>query len=204
MFKKTVFGRFVDIELGFNIPLIHHMLLREVKKSGVDSISFFFRGKVVTFSKDDFLLITGLWRFPTQVVRSEKSSQELFTRYFGNRSILDAFHLNLLEEEYKKLVFENDNDAVKITLVYYTEVAMIGKNKQKNVVDGTLFDDVEDIDYYNNLDWGTIIWQRTLDALKTALDDKVGLYKESVRGNKNYVVKDSLHGFSQAFQVDVP
>ncbi|XP_038880341.1 uncharacterized protein LOC120071983 [Benincasa hispida] len=152
MFKRTVFGRFLDIELVFNNPLIHHMLLREVKNSGMNSISFFVRGKVVIFSKDEFLLITCLWRSPTRVRWSEESSHELFTRYFGSQLTSDAFHLHLLEEEYKELVFENDDDAVKITLVYYTEVAMMGKNKQKNAIDRTLFDDVEDIDYYNNLD----------------------------------------------------
>ncbi|XP_038896598.1 uncharacterized protein LOC120084856 [Benincasa hispida] len=143
MFKKTVFGPFLDIELVFNNPLIHHMLLRELKKPGIDSISFFVRGKIITFSNDDFLLITGLWRSHTRVRRSEESSQELFTRYFCNRSTSDAFHLNLLEEEYKKLAFENDDDAVKITVVYYIEVAMMDKNKQKNVVDRILFDDLK-------------------------------------------------------------
>ncbi|XP_038887081.1 uncharacterized protein LOC120077257 [Benincasa hispida] len=133
MFKKTVFGRFLDIELVFNSPLIHHMLLREVKKSGMDSISFFVRGKVVTFSKDDFLLIT----------------------------------------------------------VYYTEVAMMGKNKQKNVVDRTLFDDVEDIDHYNNLDWGTIIWQRTLDAMKTALNDKTKVKEGLVMSDTEKEFRDT-------------
>ncbi|XP_038882313.1 uncharacterized protein LOC120073554 [Benincasa hispida] len=144
MFKRTVFGRFLDIELVFNSPLIHHMLLREVWNLGMDSISFFVRGKVVIFSKDEFLLITGLWRSSTRVGRSEESSHELFIKYFGSQLASDAFHLHLLEEEYKELVFENDEDVVKITL-YYTEVAMMGKNKQKNVVDHTLFDDVEDI-----------------------------------------------------------
>ncbi|XP_038885808.1 uncharacterized protein LOC120076102 [Benincasa hispida] len=152
MFKRTVFGRFIDIELVFNSPLIHHILLSEVKNSGMDSISFFVRGKVITFSKDGFLLITGLWQSPTRVGWSEESSHELFTRYFGSRLTSDAFHLHLLKEEYKELVFENDDDAVKITLIYYIKVAMMGKNKQKNVVDRTIFDDVEDIDYYNNLD----------------------------------------------------
>ncbi|XP_038902406.1 uncharacterized protein LOC120089046 [Benincasa hispida] len=152
MYKRTVFGRFLDIELVFNSPLIHHMLLREVKNSGMDSISFFVRRKVITFSKDDFLLITGLWRSPTRVGRNKKSSHELFTKYFGSQLASNVFHLHLLEEEYKELVFENDDDALKITLVYYIKVAMMGKNKQKNVVDRTLFDDVEDIDYYNPFD----------------------------------------------------
>ncbi|XP_038889364.1 uncharacterized protein LOC120079280 [Benincasa hispida] len=78
---------------------------------------------------------------------------------------------------------------------------MMGKNKQKNTVDLKRFKDVQNIEYYNSLDWGTIIWERTLDALKNALNDKSSLYKMKVKENKNYVVKYSLHGFPQAFQV---
>ncbi|XP_038875066.1 uncharacterized protein LOC120067593 [Benincasa hispida] len=202
MFKRIAFGRFVDIELVFNNPLIHHMLLREVKKQGANSISFFIRGKVVTIFKEDFLLITGLWQSPTLVVRSEESSQELATRYFGNRLTSDTFHPNLLKEEYKNLVFENDDDVVKITLVYYTEIAMMGKNKQKSVVDRTLFEDVEDIYYYNSLDWGTIIWQRTFDALKITLNDKVGLYKEKTKVKKGLVMSDAEKKFRDT-QIDI-
>ncbi|CAK9308551.1 unnamed protein product [Citrullus colocynthis] len=60
---------------------------------------------------------------PTRLDLDEESSEDLETKYFGNRSASDSFHVNLLEEEYKKLVFENDLDAVKITLVYYTETS---------------------------------------------------------------------------------
>ncbi|XP_038874922.1 uncharacterized protein LOC120067433 [Benincasa hispida] len=89
----------------------------------------------------------------------------------------------------------------EITVVYYIKVSMMGKNKQKNAVDLKCFKDVQTLDYYNSLDWGTIIWERTLDALKTVLNDKSSLYKTRVKGNKNYVVKYSLRGFPQAFQV---
>ncbi|XP_038896436.1 uncharacterized protein LOC120084698 [Benincasa hispida] len=77
----------------------------------------------------------------------------------------------------------------------------MGKNKQKNAVDLKCFKDIQSLEYYNSLDWGTIIWERTLDALKTALNDKSSLYKTRVKSNKNYVVKYSLRGFPQAFQV---
>ncbi|XP_038902309.1 uncharacterized protein LOC120088943 [Benincasa hispida] len=150
MFKRTVFGRFVDVDMVFNSPIIHHMLLREVKRTRSDSISFSVCGK-----------------------------------YLGNRVTKDTLHVRLLEEKYKELEFENDEVAMKITLVYHTEVAMMGKNKQKSAVDLKRFKDVQNIKYYNSLDWGTIIWERTLDALKTALNDKSSLYKTKVKGNKN-------------------
>ncbi|XP_038896492.1 uncharacterized protein LOC120084741 [Benincasa hispida] len=136
MFKRIVFGRFVDVDMVANSPII--IICRH-------------------FVKDDFLLMTGLWRSPTRVDQNEQSSYELAIKYFGNRVTKDTLHVRLLEEKYKELEFENDEDAVKITLVYYTEVAMMGKNKQKNVVDLKHFKDVQNIEYCNSLDWGTII-----------------------------------------------
>ncbi|XP_038902177.1 uncharacterized protein LOC120088810 [Benincasa hispida] len=201
MFKKTVFWRFVDVDMVVNSPIIHHMLLREVKRTRSDSMSFSVCGKVVTFLKDDFLLMTGLWQSPTRVDRNQQSSYELAIKYFGNRVTKDTSHLRQLEEKYKDLEFENDDDVVKISLVYYTEVAMMGKNKQKDAINLKRFKDVQNLKYYNSLDWGTIIWERTLDALKIALNDKSSLYKTRVKANKNYVVKYSLRGFSQAFYV---
>ncbi|XP_038895909.1 uncharacterized protein LOC120084079 [Benincasa hispida] len=156
-------------------------------------------GKVVTFSKDDFLVMTGLWQSPSRIDRNQQSSYELAIKYFGNRVKKDTLHLRELKEKYKDLEFENDDDAVKISLVYYTEVAMMGKNKQKNAVDLKRFKDVQSLEYYNSIDWGTIIWERTLDALKTALNDKSSLYKTRVKSNKNYAVITFLRGFPQAF-----
>ncbi|XP_038896011.1 uncharacterized protein LOC120084191 [Benincasa hispida] len=166
MFKRTVFGRFVDVDMVFNSPIVHHMLLRKVKRRRSNSMSFSVYGK-----------------------------------YFGNRVTKDTLHLRQLEEKYKDLEFENDDAAVKISLVYYTEVTMMEKNKQKNAIYLKRFKDVQNLEYYNSLDWGTIIWERTLDALKTALNDKSSLYKTRVKANKNYVVKYSLRGFPQAFHI---
>lgn len=75
-------------------------------------------------------------------------------KYFGNQSTMTSFHIDSLEEKYKTLEFENDDDVGKITLVYiyYINIAMMGKNKQKGAVEIQLFKDVEDIEYFNILD----------------------------------------------------
>lgn len=61
MLKRTIFRRFVDIDLVFNTPLS------------------------TTFSKDEFLLTTDLWLPLTGVVWNEKASEELERKYFSNR-----------------------------------------------------------------------------------------------------------------------
>lgn len=67
-------------------------------------------------------------------------------------------NLSTFEKEYENNVaFKNDDDTVKVTLVYYTELTMLGKDKLKTSVDKLLFWDVEQLTYFNKLDWGSKI-----------------------------------------------
>ena len=56
IFKRTIFGRFVDMDMVFNNSIAHQMLLREVKMKRGD-----IGGEIVIFSKDAFLLMANLW-----------------------------------------------------------------------------------------------------------------------------------------------
>lgn len=62
--------------------------------------------------------------------------------------------------------FETDVDIVKITVVYYTKLAMMGKEKMRTYVDMRLFVDVENMDYFISLDWENILWERTFSRLQ--------------------------------------
>lgn len=70
-------------------------------------------------------------------------------------------------------MFANDVDAVKVSLILYAGLAMMGKANNKCHVYKELFGEVDDLDYFNNLDWGTRIWQHTIKGLQTSLKDKV-------------------------------
>lgn len=199
MFRRTILGRLVDVDLVFNSPLVHHILLREVMDERPDVMSFDLRGTIATFSKKEFMLLTGLWQAPEQVVHKKVSSTHLRAKYFNG---MTEINLKEFEQKYENLVFKNDEDAVKISLVYYIELAMMGKDKVKTLVDRSLYGVVDDLQYFNSLDWGTIIWERTLKGLqRAALADKVKVYKKNVARNKRYVIKYSLTGFPHAFQV---
>lgn len=65
MFRRIIFGWFFGIEIVFISPLVHCIPLKEVKVRREDSMSFFVRGTIFTFSKDEFLLMTRLWRVHT-------------------------------------------------------------------------------------------------------------------------------------------
>ncbi|XP_038885907.1 uncharacterized protein LOC120076213 [Benincasa hispida] len=162
LFRKMVFGRFVDMDIIFNSPLVHYILLREVEDDRKDAMTFNLNGMVVTFTKEDFLLVTGLWR-------------SLHSRCFKNDFVGDI-HIDTLETVYKEMEFENDMDAMKMTLVYYTELGMMGREKTKANVDKTLLIDVEDLDYFNSLDWRNVLWERKLLGLQRGFSGKAKNY----------------------------
>ena len=49
LLRKTKFGHFLDLNIVFNEPLIHYLLLREVEEEGKDHISFLIGGSCVYF-----------------------------------------------------------------------------------------------------------------------------------------------------------
>lgn len=52
-------GYFVDMDVKFNSSLFHYILLRDVKDIKRDFMPFDLNHTIVTFSKDDFFLVTG-------------------------------------------------------------------------------------------------------------------------------------------------
>lgn len=65
LFKMTVFDNFIDMDVKFNSPLFHYILLGEVKDNTRDIVTFDLNGIIVTFRKNDFLLVIGLWLTPS-------------------------------------------------------------------------------------------------------------------------------------------
>ncbi|XP_038896227.1 uncharacterized protein LOC120084503 [Benincasa hispida] len=147
LFEKMVFGRFVNMDIIFNSPLVHYILLTEVVDDRKNIMTFDLNGTVVTFFKEDFPLVTGLWR----------SSDPIFVR--RGDIIIGA-----LETMYKEMEFEKDMDVVKMTLICCTELGMIGREKMRANVDKILLIDVEDLDYFNS--WENVLWERTLLGLQ--------------------------------------
>ena len=63
----------------------------------------------------------------------------------------------------------DDDDIVKLALVYFIELSLLGKYRQTKV-DRTLFRIVDDWTTFNNYDWGGLVFGCTISALKRALD----------------------------------
>ncbi|TYJ97762.1 Ulp1-like peptidase [Cucumis melo var. makuwa] len=72
MFKKTIFGHFLDVKFIFNGLLCHYILLREVEDERDNVISFKLLHQNVSFGQEDFNTITRLRARPRRPVQFEE------------------------------------------------------------------------------------------------------------------------------------
>ncbi|KAL0543885.1 hypothetical protein IC582_018990 [Cucumis melo] len=191
LFRKTKFGHFLDLNIVFNGPLIHYLLLREVEDEGKDSISFLLGGVVCTFGRREFNIVTGLWGPKEDYIQLGGNSR-LLEKFFKDK---DCVYVSDLEDIF--LEYEgDDDDIVKLALVYFIEISLLGKDRRTKVDIG-FFKIADDWNSFNNYDWGRIVFVRTLSALKRALDKQYAKGKKKSTQTKKY----TINGFPHALQV---
>ncbi|KAL0545073.1 hypothetical protein IC582_020213 [Cucumis melo] len=155
LFRKTKFGHFLDLNIVFNGPLIHYLLLRE-----------------------DYI----------QLVENSR----LLEKFFKDKECIYVSDLNDIFLEYEG----DDDDIVKLALVYFIEISLLGKNRRTKVDIG-FFNIADDWNTFNNYDWGRIVFVRTLSALKRVLDKQYAKGKKKSTQTKKY----TINGFMHALQV---
>lgn len=96
--------------------LMHYFLLWEVVETKLDALSFNIRRTILTFSKAEFLLITGLWHSSGAVVQ-----ERVLNRRIQRYSIEFIWwcrptdvRFATFEDDCMKFVFLNDEDDVKV------------------------------------------------------------------------------------------
>ncbi|KAL0537547.1 hypothetical protein IC582_026525 [Cucumis melo] len=191
LFRKTKFGHFLDLNIVFNGPLIHYLLLREVEDEGKDSISFLLGGVVCTFDRREFNIITGLWGPKEDYIQLVGNSR-LLEKFFKDKECIYVSDLEDIFLEYEG----DDDDIVKLALVYFIEISLLGKDRRTKVDIG-FFKIADDWNTFNNYDWGQIVFVRTLNALKRALDKQYAKGKKKSTQTKKY----TINGFPHALQV---
>ncbi|KAL4039259.1 hypothetical protein IC575_002909 [Cucumis melo] len=107
----------------------------------------------------------------------------------------DCVYVSDLEDIF--LEYEgDDDDIVKLALVYFIEISLLGKDRRTKVDIGFL-KIADDWNSFNNYDWGRIVFVRTLSALKRALDKQYAKGKKKSTQTKKY----TINGFPHALQV---
>ncbi|KGN57895.1 hypothetical protein Csa_010434 [Cucumis sativus] len=73
--------------------------------------------------------------------------------YLGDRSNMNGLEL---DKDYLTLTFESDEDVVKISLFYFVELAMIGRERRQHM-DWTMLGVIDDLEDFVSYDWGELI-----------------------------------------------
>ena len=131
MFRKTIFGHFLDINLVFNGPLCNYILLKEVKDEWNDLISFKLLGQKVSLRWENFDISTGL-RFRSRLIVKFKQKKAVRLRrlYLDDKKNTNKSEL---DKEYLTLNFESDEDAMKMSLFYFIELVMMERKRRQHM-----------------------------------------------------------------------
>ena len=97
----------------------------------------------------------------------------LLDKFFKDKKSIYVSNLVDILLEYEG----DDDDMIKLALVYFIELSFLGKNKQTKV-DRNFLKIAYDWNTFNNYDWGMIVFGCLLNALKRALD------MQQVKGKK--------------------
>ncbi|KAL0549068.1 hypothetical protein IC582_013548 [Cucumis melo] len=184
LFRKTKFGHFLDLNTVINGPLSHYLLLREVEDEGKDYISFLLGGIVCTFGRREFNIITGLWGPKEESIQLVWNSR-LLEKFFKDKECIYVSNLEDIFLEYEG----DDDDIVKLALVYFIKLSLLGKDRRTRVDIG-FFKIADDWNTFNNYDWGGIIFGRTLSALKRALESNMPRERRNQLRQKHILLMD--------------
>ncbi|KAA0063981.1 Ulp1-like peptidase [Cucumis melo var. makuwa] len=139
----------------------------------------------------EFNIITGL-RGPKEDYIQLVGNSRLLEKFFKDNECIYVSDLEDIFLEYEG----DDDDIVKLALVYFIEISLLGKDRRTKVDIG-FFKIADDWNTFNNYNWGRIVFGRTLSALKRALDKQYAKGKKKSTQTKKY----TINGFPHALQV---
>ena len=195
-------GHFLDMsELTFSGILVHELLLREVHTSNLEDEMWFYIGrKRIRFSRQEFVLITGLQMrdYPPAQQLHRKLGTRLWDTYFSGVKKLSYI---FLDQWYARLNLEkmDDADAVKLSLFYFVHRVLIPRDERSGIQNFVLCL-VDDLDEFNKYPWGNIAWTVLHNSLKKAAFQKLEKIKRKGFAQKKFE-SYNVYGFSHAFLV---
>ena len=180
--------------LGWAGQIFHNIAMRLMSHRGMgDALCFGLGAAVGRFSINEFCLITSLNCVGSTLLPVVES--QLITRYF---STLRGVSRENLEVQMSNAKFDNDDDAVKLSLLYIMFSIPLS-NASAVKIGPQFFALADDLDAFNSFPWGVLSWEATRAAICHTVDNRMSSKKRPLK--KNAIVHYSLPGFPHALLV---
>ncbi|GMN18764.1 hypothetical protein TIFTF001_050843 [Ficus carica] len=180
--------------LGWSGQVFHNIVMRLTTHSAMGDALWFELGEdLVRFSINEFCLITGLNCVGSTHLPVVES--RLMSRYFSNVRGVTRENLELQMSNSK---FDNDADAVKLSLLYIVFCIPLS-NASSVKIDPKYFALADNLDAFNEFPWGVLSWEATRTAICSTVENRIS----SKRRPKKNIDKSrySVAGFPQALLV---
>ncbi|GMN22454.1 hypothetical protein TIFTF001_040258 [Ficus carica] len=180
--------------LGWSGQVFHNIVMRLTTHSAMgDALWFEFGEDLVRFSINEFCLITGLNCVGSTHLPVVES--RLMSKYFPDVRGVTREYLELQMSNSK---FDNDDDAVKLSLLYIVFSIPLS-NASSVKIDPKYFALADNLDAFNEFPWGVLSWEATRTAICSTVENRIS----SKKGPKKNIDKSrySVAGFPQALLV---
>ncbi|KAF3455973.1 hypothetical protein FNV43_RR00616 [Rhamnella rubrinervis] len=186
-FDKTYFGHFLNMyKLQFSGQVVNHMLWRQCIYNDPNIMVFNFGGSSARFTIQEFCLISGLFYNLIPSTRPTTSGH-FHDTYFGGRKF--PLHNHDIVEVFSTATCENNDDMVKLALLYFLETVILSKEKP-TLIPVECVDMLDDIEYFLAYPWGTLSYHATINSMRGC---------PGKRSNASHTY--SITGFPIAFMV---
>ncbi|XP_044460531.1 uncharacterized protein LOC123192154 [Mangifera indica] len=201
MFRRTCFGHFLELkDSRFSGVLIHSFILRAVNKvTSGEELWFRVNDVDVRFSAYEFAIMTGL-RFSHLVdidlyIPSKATDRILQTYFHGCKSVTYADLSRVFQQ---RPWGEDDTDAVKLALLFYLHMGLLGSDLRKTIPQKIL-QLVDHLDGFNAYPWGVRVWQMTYRSICDNIS-RISIDSGPKKKKENQLKQYGIMGFPLAFQ----
>ncbi|KAL6564126.1 hypothetical protein OROMI_015579 [Orobanche minor] len=181
LFMGTPFGQFLELQPPKMLSqIIHQALVREIYQRDSEEMWFEFGELRVRFGLPEFCLITGLRGDGFfELSEFEDLNSDLISKIFGGNRVTRA----LIDTAYKDVVFEDDNEAVRLSTLKSLSVAVKGSPRcLKNVF---LYETIP------------TLMDRGICVLKENSNLRISSWMESGKTPTNEQLNDTVFGSGQ-------
>ncbi|GMN20331.1 hypothetical protein TIFTF001_050022, partial [Ficus carica] len=157
----------LDENISDSEQVFHNIVMRLTDHSAMGDALWFEVGEdLCRFSINEFCLITGMNCVGSTHLPVGES--QLITRYF---STLRGVSRENLELQLSNANFDNDDDAVKLSLLYLIFCIPLS-NANSVKIDPKFFSLADNIADFNNFPWGVLSWEATRSAICNAVENR--------------------------------